>query len=308
VSRIPQNVVQLEGILGQTRFTLGEREVTVEYRRPLLRRRASFPFDTIDRNLGVEERPHWAYAIGGAIALATGIAVAVAAPGHGAVAGPVLALGGAAAACLAGLLLHRRRRTVFRNYFTSATLFEMTPSVAATPVGKQIVNRVIYADSAGLPLVYNYVEFEAGRKLVCSAEPAALEKLYLALLDTIPDEVGVTLVVVDGDREEAEFGNARVRRSRVRSAFEEYRDILTLDGLADFCVHRDGDFEIVFDNHRVVEIYGDVERFLPIVEAQGYVFNRSYAPRYLHYHVHNVNPPENFDERVEQLKWNLQLR
>ena len=95
---------------------------------------------------------------------------------------------------------------------------------------------------------------------------------------------------------------------RVRGAFEEYRDILTLDGMADFCVYREGEFELVFDNHRVVEIYGDHDPFQPIVEAQGFVFNRSYSPRYLHYHVHNVNPPENFDERVEQLKWNLQLR
>ena len=78
--------------------------------------------------------------------------------------------------------------------------------------------------------------------------------------------------------------------------------------MADFCVYREGDFELVYDNHRVVEIYGRTDPLLPIVEAQGYVFNRSYMPRYLHYHVHNVTPPENFEERVEQLKWNLQLR
>jgi len=64
----------------------------------------------------------------------------------------------------------------------------------------------------------------------------------------------------------------------------------------------------VLDNHRLIEIYGEQAPFLPILDSQGFVFNRSYSPRYLHYHVHNVNPPENFDERVEQLKWNLQLR
>jgi len=259
----------------------------------------------------MEERPRWLYLGGSA-----GLLIAAAAIRGGTAAGAagldpawaVAAMCLAAAGLLAGFFLHRRRRMVFRNYFTAASLFEMTPSVAATPVGKLIVNRVVYADSAGLPLVYNYVDYEGGRKLVCSAEPAALERLFLGLLDAIPDEVAVALVVVHGDREEAEFGNAKVRRDRVRRAFEEYRDILTLDGMADFCVFKDGDFEVVFDNHRIVEVYGRHGTFLPILEAQGYVFNRSYTPRYLQYHVHNVNPPENFDERVEQLKWNLQLR
>jgi hypothetical protein len=98
-------------------------------------------------------------------------------------------------------------------------------------------------------------------------------------------------------------GNTRVRRDRIRGAFEEYRDILTLDGMVDFGVFKDGDFEIVFDNHHVVEISDDTSRFVPIAEAQ-FVFNRAYSPRYLHYHVHSVNLPEDFDERVEQLKWN----
>lgn len=309
MSPLPQSVIQLEGLLGQTRFTLNEREVTVETQRPFLRRRASYPFDTIDRNLGTEERPHWGYAAAallcGAAAAAPGLLARL--PGPAAAFYPAAAATLAAAA-LAAFLLHRRRRTVFRNYFTSAKLFEMTRSVAVTPVGRQIVNRVLFADSGGLPLVYNFVEYEGGRKLVCAAEPASLEKLFLGLLEAIPDEVGVALVVVRGDREEAEYGNTRVRRERVRGAFQEYRDILTLDGMADFCVYKEGDFEVVADNHRLIEIYGRYEPFLPIVEAQGFVFNRSYTPRYLHYHVHNVNPPENFDERVEQLKWNLQLR
>ena len=308
MSRLSQSVVQLEGLVGQVRFALGDREVTVEVRRPFFRRRSSFPFETIDRNLGVEERPHWLYALGAAICtgaaglLLWGIVPSMVPRATAAV------LGSVAIACAAGLLFHRRRRMVFRNYFTSATLFEMTASVATSPVGRQIVNRVIYAESAGLPKVFNYVDYDSGRKLVCSAEPSNLETLFLALLDAIPDEVGVALVVVRGDREEAEYGNGKVRRERVRRAFEEYRDILTLDGMADFCVYREGDFEIVYDNHRVVEIYGRIEPLLPIVEAQGYVFNRSYMPRYLHYHVHNVSPPDNFEERVEQLKWNLQLR
>ncbi|MGD8377097.1 MAG: hypothetical protein PVF68_13260 [Acidobacteriota bacterium] len=305
--RIPQTVVQLDGILGHTRFTLGDRDVSVEQRRPFFRRRASYPFDTFDRKLGLEERPHWAYLVAVGLML-PGIALALRFASASGSMNWTVALSTACLVCLAGFLLHRRRRMVFRNYFTSATLFEMTPSVATTPVGKQIVNRVVYADSAGLPRVFNYVEFEGGRKLVCSAEHDSLERLFFALLEAIPDEVGVALVVVRGDREEAEYGNGHVRRDRVRRAFEEYRDILTLDGMADFCVYREGDFELVLDNHRVIEIYGEQSPFLPILEAQGFVFNRSYSPRYLHYHVHNVNPPENFDERVEQLKWNLQLR
>jgi hypothetical protein len=309
MSPLPQSVIQLEGLLGQTRFTLGDREVTVESERPFLRRRASFPFDTVDRNLGSEVRPYWGYPIAAAILV---VAASVPGllerlPGRATALYPPAACGLALAA-LAAFLLHRRRRTVFRNYFTSAKLFEMTPSVAATPVGRQIVNRVLFAESGGLPLVYNYVEYDGGRKLVCAAEPAPLERLFLGLLEAIPDEVGVALVVVRGDRDEAEYGNTKVRRERVRGAFEEYRDILTLDGMADFCIYKEGEFEIVFDNHRLIEIYGRNEPFLPIVEGQGFVFNRAYTPRYLHYHVHNVNPPENFDERVEQLKWNLQLR
>jgi hypothetical protein len=302
-----QSVVQLEGLSGQTRFTLTDREVTVETRRPFVVQRASFPFDTIDRNLGSEERPHWGYVgLAGVALLATGVWSTLA----GAQSAPGLLLAGCAvaAAAIAGFLLHRRRRMVFRNYFTSARLFEMTPSVAATPVGRQIVHRVLYAESGGLPLVFNYVEYDGGRKMVCAAEPAALERLFLGLLQAIPDEVGVALVVVRGDRDEVEYGNTRVRRDRIRGAFEEYRDILTLDGMADFCVFKDGDFEIVFDNHHVVEIFGRYEPFVPIAEAQGFVFNRAYSPRYLHYHVHSVNPPEDFDERVEQLKWNLPLR
>ena len=306
--RFPHSVIQLEGLLGQVRFTLGDREVTVEYRRPLLRRRASFPFETIDRNPGLEERPYWGYAVASvAFLLGAGLVFLglfqAAYPNATAIALALLGMGGAA-----GFFLHRRRRMVFRNYFTSAMLFEMTSGVATSPVGRQIVNRVIYAESAGLPKVFNYVEFEGGRKVVCSAEPENLEKLFVALLESIPEEVGVALVVVRGDKEEAEFGNGKVRRDRVRMAFEEYRDILTLDGMADFCVYREGDFELVYDNHRVVEIYGRTEPLLPIIETQGFIFNRSYTPRYLHYHVHNVTPPEDFEERVEQLKWNLQLR
>ena len=308
MSRIPQSVVQLEGLLGQTRFILSDREVSVEYRRPFLRRRASFPFDTIDRNLGFDERPHWMYVFAALGLLALMLPFALEAPSASGLFWPSVALGVLEASCVAGFFVHRRRRMIFRNYFTSATLFEMMPSVAATPVGKQIVNRVLYADSAGLPQVFNYVEFDGGRKLVCSADATALESLFHALLDAIPDEVGVALIVVRGDREEAEYGNGKVRKDRVRRAFEEYRDILTLDGMADFCVYREGEFEIVFDNHKVIEVYGQQEPFRPIVEAQGFIFNRSYSPRYLHYHVHNVNPPDNFDERVEQLKWNLQLR
>lgn len=302
-----QSVVQLEGISGHTRFTLTEREVTVETHRPFIVRRASFPFDTIDRNLGSEERPHWGYVpLAAALLLATVLGSA----SDGSGSAPALLLAGSAlsAAAIACLFLHRRRRTVFRNYFTSARLFEMSPSVAATPVGRQIVHRVLYAESGGLPQVFNYVDYDGGRKMVCAAEPAALEKLFLELLQAIPDEAGVALVVVRGDRDEAEYGNTRVRRDRIRAAFEEYRDILTLDGMADFCVYREGDFEIVFDNHHLVEVYGRYEPFVPIAEAQGFVFNRAYSPRYLHYHVHSVNPPENFDQRVEQLKWNLQLR
>jgi len=302
-----QSVMQLEGLSGHTRFTLTDREVTVETHRPFVTRRASYPFDTIDRNLGSDVRPHGAYVVlAAALLIATGLGSIVdelrATPGL-LLAGSLLS-----AASLGAFLLHRRRRTVFRNYFTSALLFEMSPTVAATPVGRQIVHRVLYAESGGLPLVFNYVDYDGGRKMVCAAEPAALEKLFLGLLQAIPDEVGVALVVVRGDRDEVEFGNSRVRRDRIRGAFEEYRDILTLDGMADFCVYKEGDFELVFDNHHVVEVYGRYEPFVPIAEAQGFVFNRAYSPRYLHYHVHSVNPPENFDERVEQLKWNLQLR
>jgi hypothetical protein len=302
-------VVQLEGLLGQTRFSLGERDLSVEYRSPLLRRRSSYPFDTIDRSPGWEERPRWAYALVALVVLLTGApwAAETMLAGQGRWAGAVLI--GVAAAALAFCFLHRRRRMVFRNYFTSAMLFQMTPAVATTPVGKQIVNRIRYADSAGIPDVFNFVDFEGGRKLVCSSASAKkLETLFLALLDAIPDEVGVSLVVVRGDHEEAEFINGKVRRDRVRSAFQEYRDILTLDGMADFCVYREGDFELVFENHSVIEIYGRHELFRPIVETKEFVFHRSFMPRYLHYHVHNVNPPENFDERIEQLKWNLQLR
>jgi hypothetical protein len=304
----PEKVVQLEGFLGQTHFSVGEREVKVEYRSPLLRRRSSFPFDTIDRNLGWEDRPRWIYALVGALAVLAGAPLAVEAWFGGSHAARLLALAFLAGGGFAACFLHRSRRMVFRNYFTSATLFYMKPSVAATPVGKQIINRIRYADSGGLPDVFNYVDFDGGRKLVCSSSAERLEELFVALLDSIPDEVGVSLVVVRGDREESEFMNGKVRRDRVRTAFRDYRDILTLDGMADFCVYREGDFELVFDNHNLVEIYGQHEMFRPIIEAQGFVFHRSYVPRYLHYHVHSVTPPENFDERIEQLKWNLQLR
>jgi hypothetical protein len=303
-----EKVVQLEGLLGQTVFTAGDREVSVEYRGPLLRRRASYPFDTIDRNPGWEDRPRWLYAAGALVAILAGAPKATEAwfTGAGTVQAAALAL--MALGCLAGLFLHRQRLMVFRNYFTSATLFRMTPAVARTPVGTQIVNRIRYADSGGLPEVFNYVDFEGGRKLVCSSDSGRLESLFVSLLEAIPDEVGVSLVVVRGDREESEFMNGRVRRDRVVQAFREYRDILTLDGMADFCVYKEGDFELVFDNHNLVEVYGRHELFRPIVEGQGFVLHRSYLPRYLHYHVHSVNPPEDFDERVEQLKWNLQLR
>ncbi len=304
----PEKVVQLEGFLGQTLFSVGEREVRVEFRSPFLRRRSTFPFDTIDRNMGWEDRPRWIYAAAGLVVLLAGAPLAAETWFTGTnVAAPAVLLV-LATACFAACFLHRARHMVFRNYFTSATLFRMKPSVAATPIGQQIVNRVRYADSGGLPDVFNYVDFEGGRKLVCSSDAKRLEKLFLALLDSIPDEVGVSLVVVRGDREEIEFMNGKVRRDRVRTAFREYRDILTLDGMADFCIYREGDFELVFDNHNDVEIYGRHELFRPIVESEGLVFHRSYVPRYLHYHVHSASPPENFDERIEQLKWNLQLR
>jgi hypothetical protein len=110
-----QSVVQLEGLSGQTRFTLTDREVTVETRRPFVVQRASFPFDTIDRNLGSEERPHWGYVgLAGVALLATGLAST--SDGARLVPGLLLAGCGVAAAAIAGFLLHRRRRTVFRNY------------------------------------------------------------------------------------------------------------------------------------------------------------------------------------------------
>jgi hypothetical protein len=304
----PEKVVQLEGLLGQTVFSAGEREVSVEYRGPFLRRRASFPFDTIDRNPGWEDRPRWLYAVGALVAILAGAPKAAETWFTGANPLQTIALALMALGCLVGLFLHRQRRMVFRNYFTSAALFRMTPAVARTPVGTQIVNRIRFADSGGLPEVFNYVDFEGGRKLVCSSDSQRLEGLFVALLEAIPEEAGVSLVVVRGDRDEAEFMNNRVRRNRILQAFREYRDILTLDGMADFCVYKEGDFELVFDNHNLVEVYGRHDLFRPIVEEQGFVLHRSYMPRYLHYHVHSVNPPDNFDERVEQLKWNLQLR
>ena len=63
MARIGHSVVQLEGLFGQVRFSLGDRDVTVEYRRPFLRRRASYAFETIDRNPGLEVRPFWLYAV-----------------------------------------------------------------------------------------------------------------------------------------------------------------------------------------------------------------------------------------------------
>ncbi len=303
-----EKVVQLEGFFGQTQFSLGEREVSVEFRSPFLRRRSSFPFDTIDRNMGWEDRPRWLYALAGSLAVLTGAPLAIEARFFGGSFVAPLALAALAIGCFLACFFHRQQLLVFRNYFTSATLFRMTPAVAATPVGKQIVNRVRYADSAGLPEVFNYVDFEGDRKMVCSAGIEKLEKLFMALLDAIPDEVGVSLVVVRGDRDESEFMNGRVRRDRVRNAFREYRDILMLDGMADFCVYKEGDFELVFDNHNLVEVYGRHDLFRPIVEREKFIFHRSYVPRYLHYHVHSANPPDNFDERIEQLKWNLQLR